>query len=107
VAASGALASVMVIDDEAAMRKALSAMLQAAGYVVVTAGSGKAAVEQSRRQHFDLAITDLLMPEMDGIQTMAALKDVDPEMEVMVLTGHGGVDSAIDALRQGACDYLL
>ncbi|HMD84156.1 MAG TPA: response regulator [Terriglobia bacterium] len=65
-AASSAHASVLVIDDEAAMRKALSAMLQADGYVVVTAASGKEAVEQSRRQHFDLAITDLWMPEMDG-----------------------------------------
>jgi CheY-like chemotaxis protein len=82
-------------------------MLQADGYAVVTARSGKEAVEQSRRQHFDLAITDLVMPEMNGIQTMAALKVVDPAMEVMVLTGHGGVDSAADALRQGACDYLL
>jgi PAS domain S-box-containing protein len=96
----------LVIDDEAGVRQALSAMLQADGYAVVTAGSGKEAVEQSRRRHFDLAITDLLMPEMDGIQTMAALKGVDPALEVMVLTGHGGVDSAVDALRQGACDYL-
>ena len=99
-------ASVLVIDDEAGVRQALSAMLQADGYAVVTAGSGKEAVEQSRRRHFDLAITDLLMPEMDGIQTMAALKGVDPALEVMVLTGHGGVDCAVDALRQGACDYL-
>ena len=106
-AAPSAFASILVIDDEEPVRKALSAMLQADGFVVVTAGSGKEAVEQSRRRHFDLALTDLMMPEMDGIQTMGALKVTDPEMEVMVLTGHGGVDSAVEALKQGACDYLL
>ena len=106
-AAPSPRASILVIDDEAPVRRALGAMLQADGFVVVTAGSGKEAVEHSRRRHFDLALTDLMMPEMDGLQTMAALKVVDPDLEVMVLTGHGGMDSAVEALKQGACDYLL
>jgi PAS domain S-box-containing protein len=107
VAAPFARASILVIDDEAPVRQALSAMLEADGFGVVAAGSGKEAIEHSRRRHFDLAITDLMMPEMDGLQTMAALKVADPELEVMVLTGQGGMDSAVEALRQGACDYLL
>jgi DNA-binding NtrC family response regulator len=100
-------ASILVIDDEAPVRRALGAMLQADGFAVVTAGSGKEAVEHSRRRHFDLALTDLMMPEMDGLQTMAVLKATNPDLEVMVLTGHGGMDSAVEALKQGACDYLL
>jgi PAS domain S-box-containing protein len=99
-------ASILVIDDDAAVCQALSTMLQADGHAVVSATSGKEAVELSRRKHFDLAITDLVMPEMDGTQTLAALKGVDPAMEVMVLTGHGEMDSAVEALQQGACNYL-
>jgi two-component system NtrC family sensor kinase len=106
-AAPSAAASVLVIDDEALLCRVLSTMLKADGYEVVTAQSGKEAVERLRRQHFELALTDLVMPEMDGIQTMTALKDLDPDIEVIILTGHTGVESAIAALKQGACDYLL
>jgi PAS domain S-box-containing protein len=59
-----------------------------------------------RGQHFEVAIVDLVMPGMDGIKTIAALKEVDPDIEVMILTGHVTVNSAIAALRQGACDFL-
>jgi PAS domain S-box-containing protein len=98
---------VLVIDDETMMCAALSAMLKADGYQVVTAQSGKEAVERLRSRQFEVAITDLVMPEMDGIQTIVALKKLDPDMEVIVLTGHGGVESAIAAIKHGACDYLL
>jgi signal transduction histidine kinase/CheY-like chemotaxis protein len=100
-------AHVLVIDDETMMCAALSAMLRANGYQVVTAQSGKEAAEQLRGQHFEVAITDLVMPEMDGIQIIAALKELDPDLEVIVLTGHAGVESAAAAIRHGACDYLL
>jgi two-component system NtrC family sensor kinase len=100
-------ARILVIDDEAVICRILSTMLEANGYEVVTAQSGKEALECVRRQRFELAITDLVMPEMDGLQTMTALKAVDPDMEVMVLTGHAGLESAIAALKRGACDYLL
>jgi PAS domain S-box-containing protein len=100
-------AHVLVIDDETMMCAALSAMLKADGYQVVTAQSGQEAVDRLRSQQFEVAITDLVMPQMDGIQTIAALKKLDPDMEVIVLTGHGGVVSAVAAIKHGACDYLL
>ena len=100
-------AHVLVIDDEAAMCAALSGMLRAHGCQVVTAQSGEEAVERLQGQHFELAITDLVMPGMDGIQTIAALKEVDPDIEVIVLTGYAGTESAVAALKHGACDYLL
>ena len=82
-------------------------MLKADGYEVVTAQSGKEALERLRRQHFEVALTDLVMPEMDGIQTLAALRDLDPDIQVIVVTGYASVESAVTAIEQGACDYLL
>ena len=106
-AAPFALARILVIDDETVVCRALSAILKADGYEVVTAQSGKDALERLRGQHFELAIADLVMPEMDGIQTMAALRGLDPDIEFVVLTGHAGVESAVAALKLGASDYLL
>ena len=63
-------------------------------------------MELLRGRQFEVAIADLVMPGMDGIQTIAALKEVDPDVEVIILTGHATVDSTIAALRQGACDFL-
>ena len=103
---SVAPARILVIDDEAPVRQVLGSTLKAHGYIVEAAPSGRAAVDCLRNQHFDVALTDLVMPEMDGIQTMAALKDLDADIEVIILTGYAGVDSASAALKQGACDYL-
>ncbi len=105
-AAPSSPASILIIDDDVAVCHILSAMLKPDGYAVVTAQSGKEAVERLRGRHFDVALTDLVMPEMDGIQTMAALKDLDPDLEVIVLTGYAAVDTATGVLKQGACDYL-
>ena len=99
-------ASILVIDDDAAVCHVLSAMLRADGYIVEAAQSGSEAVDCLRNGHFDVALTDLVMPEMDGIQTMAALKDLDADIEVIFVTGYAGVGSASAALKQGACDYL-
>ena len=96
-----------MIDDEEIVSNTLSALLKAEGFDVVTALSGEEGVELLRGRHFEVAIADLVMPGMDGIQTIAALKDVDPDVEVIILTGHATVDSTIAALRQGACDFLL
>jgi len=99
-------ASVLVIDDEASVCHTLSSLLAAEGYAVVAAQSGRNAVELLESRQFDVALTDLLMPEMDGLQTMEALKGVDPDLEVIVLTGHTAIRAATDALKRGACDYL-
>ena len=100
-------ARILVIDDEALVTTALVRMLQADGYEAVSAACGVEAIERARQCDFDLAITDLLMPGMDGLETMAALKGLDPQIAVIVLTGHAAVESSVAALKQGACDYLL
>jgi two-component system response regulator AtoC len=105
--ALAAAATVLVIDDEPAVCTTLRAMWNVDGHAVVTAASGKEGVGQLHRQHFDLAIVDLLMPDMNGLQTMAGLKELDPELEVIFLTGYASVETSVAALKQGACDYLL
>jgi PAS domain S-box-containing protein len=99
-------ASVLVIDDDAAVCHTLGSLLTAEGHTVVTAQSGKDAVKLLQSRQFDVVLTDLLMPEMDGLQTMEALKDLDPDLEVIVLTGHTALRVATEALKRGACDYL-
>ncbi len=99
-------ASVLVIDDEEVVRSLLAESLAADGFEVETAGSGRAAIEALRRRRFDLAITDLKMPGMDGIQTLRALKEADREIQVVVMTGYASLDTAVGALKGGACDYI-
>ncbi len=100
------IASVLVIDDEETVCNSLSALLKADGFDAATARSGKEGMELLRARPFDVVIADLVMPGMDGIQTAAALKAVDPDIEVIILTGRATLELAIAALRQGACDFL-
>ncbi len=99
-------ARVLVIDGDAAVCRKLGSLLAEEGHEVVTAQSGKEAVKLLQSRQFDVALTDLLMPEMDGLETMEALKDLDPDLEVVVLTGQAALRVATEALKRGACDYL-
>jgi two-component system response regulator AtoC len=97
---------ILVVDDEESQRTLLAGFLKKKGYAVTTADSGTEAVEKNRTMGFDLAILDLKMPEIDGIETMASMKEVDPETDFVILTGYGTVESAVDAMKLGAHDYL-
>jgi CheY-like chemotaxis protein len=101
-----ATGSVLVIDDEPDMRQMLAYDLTQEGYEVATAESGMAAIQAIRNRRFDVAVTDLKMPVMDGVQTLAALKEIDPDMEVIIATGYASLDSAVACLKHGAFDYI-
>lgn len=103
---SDAIVSVLVVDDEPGMRDMLSFLLTQEGFQVTTAESGAAAVESARVQKFDLAITDLRMPGIDGMDTVSALKSIDPEIEVVVGTGYASVETAVECMKRGAYDYI-
>ena len=98
--------AVLVIDDEPGIRDLLTWELSQQGFEVETAESGMAAVEVARRRRFDLAITDLKMPGMDGIATVEALRTLDPDIEVIVSTGYATVETAIACMKSGACAYI-
>ena len=97
---------VLVIDDEGDIRDCLEALLSLEGYVVTTAASGLIAIEWAQRQPFDLVITDLRMPGMDGIETMMALKRIDPTLVVIMITGYASDESVRRLHQAGVLDCL-
>jgi len=97
---------ILVVDDEESQRTLLAGFLEKKGYTVTLAASGKAAIEKNRITGFDLAILDLKMPEINGIETMTQMKEIDPETYFIILTGYGTIESAVEAMKLGAYDYL-
>lgn len=98
--------SILVVDDEKSQRDILEMILSAEGYQVTTASSGEAALKFAKDRRFDLALTDLKMTGMDGIELLQQLLGYDSSIIVILLTAHGSIDSAKEALRSGAFDYL-
>jgi DNA-binding NtrC family response regulator len=98
--------SILVVDDEKNQREILETILSGEGYDVTTASSGEAAVKFVADRHFDLVLTDLKMAGMSGLDLLKELTDFDKSIIVILLTAHGSVDSAVDAMRLGAFEYL-
>jgi DNA-binding NtrC family response regulator len=98
--------SILVVDDEKSQREILEMILSSEGYDVTTASSGEAALKFAKERRFDLALTDLKMTGMDGIELLQHLLAQDSSIIVILLTAHGSIESAKDALRRGAFDYL-
>jgi DNA-binding NtrC family response regulator len=98
---------ILLVDDDPFILTAIGKDLEIEGYQVTTAESGEKAIEWLDKNSFDLVITDLVMEEIDGIQALKKVKEVNPKTMVIILTGHGNLTSAIDALRLNADDYLL
>ncbi len=97
---------VLIVDDEPNLRKILSAQLTRDGYDVLTAEDGEAGLQVLRDHHIDLVITDLKMPKVDGMALLKQALEEDPELPVVMITAHGTVDTAVEALKTGAFDYL-
>ncbi|WP_322510774.1 response regulator transcription factor [Chloroflexus sp.] len=98
---------VLVVDDEQNIRLTLNALLSRAGYAVTTAASGEEAVALFERETFDLMLVDLQMPGMKGMEVVAKVREAGHDAIIIVLTGHGSLDSAIEGIRFGIFDYLL
>lgn len=98
---------ILIVDDEKAARKSLSDILRLEGYHVASKSNGTDAVEALAAEDFDLMLLDLKMPGMDGLEVLEKASDLAPHTKVIMLTAHGSLESAIEALRQGAHDYIL
>lgn len=104
----GRSASIMVVDDEAVTRISLSDALRLEGYEVATAASGEEALSLlSKQGPFDLVVLDLKMPGMDGLEVATRIHEVFPHTVIILLTAFGTMETAIEAIRRGAHDYLL
>jgi len=97
---------ILVVDDEKSLRDVMSIMLKRAGYDVTEAADGEEAIGQVGKEIYDLVITDLRMPKADGMEVLKAVKSSSPETVVLVVTAFGTADSAVEAMKQGAYDYL-
>ena len=97
---------ILVVDDEQSLREVLSIMLKRAGYAVTAVSDGEEAIEQLQKEIFDLVITDLRMPKVDGMEVLRAVKSASPETVVLIITAFATADSAVEAMKQGAYDYL-
>ncbi|MEJ0034732.1 MAG: response regulator [Gammaproteobacteria bacterium] len=100
-------ARLLVVDDEVAQMKALCSTLEFEGYRPTGFSSAKQALAQLRPGQHDLLLTDLMMPEIDGIELIRSARATDPELAGIVMTGHGTIDTAVAAMQVGALDYVL
>jgi DNA-binding response OmpR family regulator len=100
-------AKILVVDDEPAIRSGLATILETANYRVEAVESGESALATLEQRDFDLALLDIRMPGMSGVELMQHIKERWPHIAVILLTGYGSLDSAIAAVRAGAADYLL
>jgi response regulator RpfG family c-di-GMP phosphodiesterase len=98
---------VLVVDDEKLIRDILADFLGMEGYIVRTAEDGAAAIAELNRAHYDLVISDMKMPRMGGIELLDQLGRVAPHVVTVIMTGFGTVETAIDAMKRGAYDYIL
>ncbi|MFA5700629.1 MAG: sigma-54 dependent transcriptional regulator [Desulfuromonas sp.] len=97
---------ILVVDDEAVIREALRRILESDGHEATCVSSGHAALEKVQEQSFDLVITDLKMPGMNGIEVLKSIKVLQPKVPIIIITGYATVETAVDAIKQGAFDYL-
>lgn len=100
-------AHALLVDDEPGFIEIMTKRLKRRGFRVTSVLSGTEALRSLRRQDYDIVVLDLKMEDMDGIEVLRILKTIAPEIPVIILTGHGSEEAAVDGLALGAFDYLM
>jgi len=98
---------IIVVDDELELKNILVEALSAQGFEVAGFSSGHQALEELRQRDFDLLLTDLMMPEMDGIALLKTALQIDPQLIGIIMTGQGTIQTVVEAMKVGAFDYVL
>lgn len=98
---------VLIVDDEADIVEVLQDRLEAYGFTVASAATGRQGMDRLSREHFDGVFLDLRMPEMDGMEALTEIRKRDPRLPVIIITASSMKDAAVEALRRGANGYLL
>jgi len=106
VSAGGLQGTLLLVDDDATLRERLARAMRERGYQVVTAAGGAEALARARQVRPAMAVVDLRMPGLSGIEVLEALRALDPGMRVLMLTGYGSIATAVEATRRGAVGYL-
>jgi DNA-binding NtrC family response regulator len=100
-------AKVLIVDDEKVIRDSLELLLKDEGYKADTSTDGEDALQKIKQEDYDIVITDIKMPKLDGIELMQKARDVSPNSFFIIMTAYASVNTAIEALRKGAYDYLI
>ena len=102
------MANILIIEDEAAIRRVLTKILteESADYTVSEAEDGLSGIEMIKKEDFDLVLCDIKMPKMDGVEVLEAAKKLKPETPIVMISGHGDLDTAVNTMRLGAFDYI-
>ncbi|MGQ9545074.1 MAG: response regulator [Candidatus Bathycorpusculaceae bacterium] len=100
-------AKILVVDDSESIRKVLKTILEGEGYKVDVAANGKEAIRKSYKKFYNLALIDIRLPDMEGIELLTKMKDTVPKMRKIIITGYPSLQSAVAAVNKGADGYIL
>ncbi len=100
------MASILIIDDEKAIRKTLSEILSYEGYKIDEAADGEEGIKKFGSNAYDVVLCDIKMPKMDGIEFLEKAREINSDVPIIVISGHGNIDTAVDAVKKGAFDYI-
>ena len=98
---------ILIVDDESEMRIALETTLKRENYQLVCVADGRQALDQFEDHEFDLILTDVRMPKLSGLELLRAVKERSPKTPVVMMTAYGTIVNAVEAMKEGALDYLL
>ena len=97
---------ILIIDDEKAIRKALTEILSSEGYKIDEAADGEDGLKKFREKNYDVVLCDIKMPKLDGIEFLQKAGEVNPDVPIIMISGHGNIETAVDAVKKGAFDYI-
>ena len=98
---------ILIVDDDENIRKVLLAILEDKGYAVESVGTAREAVEKSKRKFYNLALIDIRLPDMEGIELLTKMRDTTPKMRKVIITGYPTLQNAVDAVNKGADAYIV
>jgi two-component system, NtrC family, nitrogen regulation response regulator NtrX len=100
------MSNILIIDDEKAIRKTLSEILSYEGYKIDEAGDGEEGFRKFKEKEYDVILCDIKMPKMDGIEFLEKAKEANPDLPIIMISGHGTIETAVEAVKKGAYDYI-
>src|SRR5881394_203529 len=100
------MASILIIDDEKAIRKTLTEILSYEGYKIDEASDGEEGLKKFSTTTYDVVLCDIKMPKMDGIEFLEKAREVNSDVPIIVISGHGNIETAVEAVKKGAFDYI-
>jgi len=100
------MATILIIDDEKSIRKTLTEILSYEGYKIDEAADGEEGLKKFKEKTYDLVICDIKMPKLDGIEFLEKAKQISADVPIIIISGHGNIDTAVDAVKKGAFDYI-